>query len=87
MALSNIFREPRKEIRESLIGLLVVSWLIVLDLGLAEILCYMADGTTHVPFFELLAAMFVSLLAITVGGVFLVITHSLGEYMISIWRK
>lgn len=81
MALSNIFREPRREITETVLGIGVAA-VLLLPYGWADIkLASLIDqGQTTVPFllFCLLAAI-ILLLATVIAAGSLIGIHALGE--------
>lgn len=56
MALSNILREPRRELIEQGIGLAAVMAIIAIDLIVASVMCLLVDGTLVVPAQEFLCA-------------------------------
>lgn len=76
MALSNIFREPRREITESAVGITLVSAFVFADYLFASWL--VDEGTKH-PTEDLILGMVmgVGVLGIVVGGT--ILTHALGE--------
>lgn len=77
MALSNIFREPRREIIETLVGLAVVGPVILADYGFGRWLQTL-DETVPLVVGMLLGAV-VIVLVVCGGGLLAVLTHALGE--------
>jgi hypothetical protein len=79
MALSNIFREPRRELIEQGVGLVGFTGLVLCDQAAAAIMCLVVDGTTSVEAAEWAVA---SAMAIPLGfmivGV-MVLMHAAGE--------
>lgn len=79
MALSNIVREPRRELVEQAFGLVAVIGLLVGDLIVALGLCLLFDGTIYAPWQDIVLSM-VFAVPIIAAGVFLVgLMHRLGE--------
>lgn len=86
MALGNIRREPRREITESLLGILVVAPLFYLDWHLSAEWSVISNGPPFIiallliPVFTVigLGILFVALLAFLAG------THALGELICDI---
>jgi hypothetical protein len=72
MALSNIFREPRREITESAVGIGIVAVLAWADYQFAQWVCA-ADDSPRVLGMMLGAAIFMIACGI------LIITHALGD--------
>jgi hypothetical protein len=81
MALSNIFREPRREITESAVGITVFAAVVAIP---ATIAWYTANSMiAYDPSLDLLSALFLAVL-IELVGVFVVsvlalLTHAIGE--------
>ncbi len=92
MALSNIFREPRREITESLVGL-GVAGAVITGIGYWSYWCVKATGGTVLT--SLPIAMFMvaitSIAAIAVlwvlGYLFLAATHAIGEDICDILQR
>lgn len=79
MALSNIFKEPRREITETLVGLTVVAPLIVLDVRCAHWMQGL-DPKDAPPFPILLALAALGILVVGIFGSFALIgIHAAGE--------
>ena len=84
MTISNIRREPRREITESLVGIGVFAVLSAIDFGLA--VWGHADDPSHSTlewacmwFFALAFLAVVVAIALLVVKVFLLATHAIGE--------
>lgn len=82
MALSNIFREPRREIIETAVGMAIMAALIGGDYAFArwfETLCgYRSNGDAEVPWLlGLIIGLGVALIAVLLA----VLTHQIGEMM------
>ncbi len=81
MALSNIFREPRREITESAVGLAIFSAAVWADYQFA---LWFKDATQGMlnekdPGCPLPLGMFLGVIAAFVGLVVLFLTHALGD--------
>lgn len=80
MALTNIIREPRREITESAAGIMLFAGLIWLDYGLAKFMDIPAPSQSKADhYFILFVGMFAgaAIIAVTIGLLFL--THAIGE--------
>lgn len=79
MALSNIFREPRREIIESAIGLSIIAGLIIADYEVS--LSVASEGKDHIA--DLVVGMIIFpiglALLLLIGWVILRVTHFIGE--------
>ena len=89
MALSNIFREPRREITESVVGIVAV-----VPLGLADYVFglwfrYLMGGPYDGPYLllSMLIGIFLSFICLVVGLVFLGITHAIGDGICNILQN
>lgn len=80
MALSNIFREPRRELIEQTFGFGGLLGLLVIDLLIATALCRVIDGTIHVAVSEFcLVALFLAPAVMFVVFLASIAMHALGE--------
>lgn len=82
MALSNIFREPRREITESVVGIAVVGGLLYGDYHLAVGLSKLGANPLPIP-----AGMFVGIFLILAVSAVLAITHYAGEAICDAFAK
>ena len=81
MALSNIFREPRREITESVVGLCVFAVFALADWWFAS---WLADcpacGPTAPPWvLRMLLSLLVGVMLVILGCGVLLFTHALGD--------
>lgn len=79
MALTNMLREPKRELIEQGYGLIAVGCFVAVDFALAAAVARLVDGTVHVPVSEFLCCAFISLFVIAAAVVLLLIVHSVGE--------
>lgn len=80
MALSNIFREPRREITESVIGILAVVPFGYLDYRLAS--AWVATSKNAPPFpLALIVIGLGFLIALIASVVFMLLTHEFGDWI------
>ena len=83
MALSNIFREPRRELTESVVGLVagiaVLGSIALADFLIALCLVRLLNGTIDVSMDEFRAAMLLGLVVLLCMIPVALITHALGE--------
>lgn len=78
MALSNIFREPRREITESVVGLSVVGLLVYADYRFAAWLNEIVINDRHEPL-PLPLGMVFGLVCLLVIYLALAFTHTIGD--------
>ena len=79
MALSNVFREPRRELTEQAFGLAAFGGFICLDLAVASAICLIGNGTIHVAASEFLLCMLMALFVMTIMFAVSGLVHWAGE--------
>lgn len=79
MALSNIFREPRRELIEQAFGLIGLLGIIVIWLLLTAVMCRLVDGTIHVPIREFCAAAGLAIPIMLLIVLAAIAVHAMGE--------
>lgn len=79
MALTNILREPRRELIEQGMGAVAIIGLVTINLTVAATMCLLIDGTILVPLDEFAAADFLGILATVAFIALLFFMHALGE--------
>lgn len=81
MALSNIFREPRREITESVVG---ISFFAIIGMAIHFLAMWMYTHFTIEPYprnywGNIAAAHFIALIVLAIGWGLLLWTHSVGD--------
>lgn len=79
MALSNILREPRRELIEQGFGVVALAAIVVVNVSVAIAMCLLFDGTVHVSSREFVAADLTGVVATGILIVILLAIHALGE--------
>jgi len=80
MALSNIFNEPRRELTETFVGILIVSAVLLIDYAFASLL----ENYTGLPWS---AGMILGILSIIVVIGFLIVIHAIGEEICDLLQR
>lgn len=85
MALSNILREPRREITEQAVGSVVVIGFLALIPIAGLVMSLICDGTTEVSWSEFALCCLLGSFGFTLGfvliAVLVVVAHEIGEYV------
>lgn len=79
MTISNIGREPRRELTEQWYGFMTAFVLFTVWLCVGLLMCLLCDGTVFVSTAELIAAMGLSIPILAVGVGVIYGMHALGE--------
>ena len=79
MALTNILREPRRELTEQTFGFLAIGGFVALDLLIGTGFCLLLHGTVHVGKGEFTACCLVGVFIIFALAATVFIMHIIGE--------